>query len=877
MTRERAFAKGQGRTFASPAEVLAAYDAGEVELHAKVNVRMPSPVLKTRLLNDLSEHADIRLLVGVDGGRDASEAWFSHRGALRTVENGVVGEVPVLGGDVHVNLNGGDGNGGDAVAIFDLHTDNGEGSGSEGAWTFVASGLSGKGKVPAVYSDKGTASRKVKKIEGEDFTAVGVELPKLRGNGRVVGLVNPSLASDKSGLVIDARMNVNSRLDLLNRAIKAMRAEFGEDLVMVATSAGFFGHQGKVPLNSRGSVVETTVGRVLFYDIVPEEVPFSLCNQTLKKKNLGELIDRCYRAAGAKKTVLFADALMQLGFGMSTKAGISICVDDMCIPSTKGQILEEAQAEVEETESQYNDGLITMGEKYNKVVDIWSKVTDEVSKNLISEISTEVVTDAEGNEAEQDAFNSIFMMVDSGARGSTTQIRQLAGMRGLMAKPSGEIIETPITANFREGLTVLQYFISTHGARKGLADTALKTANSGYLTRRLVDVVQDFIVTARDCGTQDSMEISSLIEGGEIIEHVAERVLGQVAAEDIYDPYSDEILVARNEMIDEAACERLVQAGVDRVQIRSVMSCDMHWGVCSMCYGRDLARGKLVNIGEAVGVIAAQSIGEPELSSMRTFHIGGAASAKLTESYLELKNSGTIKYSELLNTVVDRDGNTIALARNGEIYVVDEKGRERERYGIPYGSTLLVKDGDRVAATTGSRSGTPSPRRSWRMTTVSLPTKTSSMAVRWLSRPTSSLGGSGWWSWTTRSPISSLSSPSKVSVLLGCSCLQAPTSSRTRATRFSLATSSRRFHARPRRPRTSLVVFLGSLSCSKPVSPRRWPSSPRSRVSSASVRTPRVSDVSSSLPRVKRHTSTSFRRVRTLLSTRVTMSALATH
>ena len=701
MTRERAFAKGQGRTFASPAEVLAAYDAGEVDLHAKVNVRMPSPVLKTRLLNDLSAHADIRLLVGVDGGRDSSEAWFSHRGALRAVEGGKVGEVPVLGGDVRVNLNGDDGGAGDAVAVFDLYTDNGEGKGTEGAWTFVASGLSGKGKVPAIYSDKGTASRKIKKVEGEDFVAVGVELPKLRGNGRVVGLVNPSLASDKSGVVIDARMNVNSRLDMLNRAITAMRAEFGEDLVMVATSAGFFGHEGKVPLNSRGSVVETTVGRVLFYDIVPEEVPFSLCNQTLKKKNLGELIDRCYRAAGAKKTVLFADALMQLGFGMSTKAGISICVDDMCIPSTKGKILEDAHAEVEETESQYNDGLITMGEKYNKVVDIWSKVTDEVSKNLISEISTEVVTDAEGNEAEQDAFNSIFMMVDSGARGSTTQIRQLAGMRGLMAKPSGEIIETPITANFREGLTVLQYFISTHGARKGLADTALKTANSGYLTRRLVDVVQDFIVTARDCGTQDSMEISSLIEGGEIIEHVAERVLGRVAAEDIYDPYSDEILVARNEMIDEAACERLVQAGVDRVQIRSVMSCDMHWGVCSMCYGRDLARGKLVNIGEAVGVIAAQSIGEPGTQlTMRTFHIGGAASAKLTESYLELKNSGTIKYSELLNTVVDRDGNTIALARNGEIYVVDEKGRERERYGIPYGSTLLVKDGDRVAATT---------------------------------------------------------------------------------------------------------------------------------------------------------------------------------
>jgi DNA-directed RNA polymerase beta' subunit len=701
MTRERAFAKGAGRTFASPAEVLAAYDAGEVDMHAKVKVRMPAPALQTRLLNDLPDLHDVRLLLGVDTARGSSEAWFSHRGAVRIIEDGNVGEVPVLGGDVRVSLNGSHEDPEGAVALFSLHQENGETTGNKNSWTFAASGLSAKGKVPSVFSDKGTASRKTKKIEGDDFTAIGVELPQLRGNNRFIGLINPKLATAKGGgLVVDARMNVNSRLDTLNDAVVALRAEYGEDLVMVATSAGFFGFQGKLPLESRGKVVETTVGRVLFYDIVPDEVPFSLCNQTLKKKNLGELIDRCYRSAGAKKTVLFADALMQLGFGMSTKAGISICVDDMLIPSTKDRLLGEARAEVEETESQYNDGLITMGEKYNKVVDIWSKVTDEVSKNLITEISKETVVDNDGNEAEQDAFNSIFMMVDSGARGSTTQIRQLAGMRGLMAKPSGEIIETPITANFREGLTVLQYFISTHGARKGLADTALKTANSGYLTRRLVDVVQDFIVTARDCGTQDSMEISSLIEGGEIIEHVAERVLGRIAAEDIYDPYSDEVLVARNDMIDEAACQRLVQAGVDRVQIRSVMSCDMNWGVCSMCYGRDLARGKLVNIGEAVGVIAAQSIGEPGTQlTMRTFHIGGAASAKLTESYLELKNLGTIKYSELLNTVVDRDGKTIALARNGEIYVVDEKGRERERYGIPYGSTLLVKDGERVTAT----------------------------------------------------------------------------------------------------------------------------------------------------------------------------------
>ena len=701
MTRERAFAKGEGGTFSSPDEVLAAYDAGKVDLHARAHVRMPAPELETRLLNDLSDYADLRLLIGVDSERGSSEVWFSHRGSTRVVVDGELGEVPVLGGDVRVNVDDVEGGCEDPVAVFNMFHQNGEVKATAGAWTFGASGIAGKVKLPGVFSEKGTASRKIKKIEGDGFSAVCVELPMLRGNARVVGLINPKLATVKGDVLIDSRMNTNSRIALLRLAVDTLRAEFGEDLVMVSTSAGFFGFEGKVPLSSRGDVVETTVGRVLFYDIVPEEVPFSMCNQTLKKKNLGELIDRCYRSAGSKKTVLFADALMQLGFTMSTKAGISICVDDMCIPSTKGKILEVAMTDVEETEGQYNDGSITLGEKYNKVVDIWSKATDEVSKDLVAEISTDVVIGPGGAEAVQDSFNSIFMMVDSGARGSTTQIRQLAGMRGLMAKPSGEIIETPITANFREGLTVLQYFISTHGARKGLADTALKTANSGYLTRRLVDVVQDFIVTARDCDTQDSMEISSLIEGGEIIDHVADRVLGCVAAEDIYDPYSDEILVARNATIDELACGRLVQAGVDRVQIRSVMSCDMHWGVCSMCYGRDLARGKLVNIGEAVGVIAAQSIGEPGTQlTMRTFHIGGAASAKLTESYLELKNSGTIKYSEIMSTVSNRDGATIALARNGEIYVVDEKGRERERYGIPYGSTLLVKDGERVTATT---------------------------------------------------------------------------------------------------------------------------------------------------------------------------------
>jgi DNA-directed RNA polymerase subunit beta' len=448
--------------------------------------------------------------------------------------------------------------------------------------------------------------------------------------------------------------------------------------------------------------VDTTVGRCLFYGIVPRDLPFSAVNRPLGKKALGELIDRCYRVAGAKKTVLLADALMQMGFRQSTVAGISICIDDMRIPSKKGEMLEKALIEARDTENQYNDGLITMKERYNKVVDIWSKVTDDISQSLIREIKTEKVKNPDtGEMVDQDSFNSIWMMVDSGARGSTTQIRQLAGMRGLMAKPSGEIIENPITANFREGLTVLEYFTSTHGARKGLADTALKTANSGYLTRRLVDVVQDTIITAKDCGTMAGMEIRSLIEGGEVIEHVGERVLGRVAAEDILDPYSDEVLVPRNGLIDEAVVDKIVQAGVDRLRIRSVLTCDMRWGVCAMCYGRDLARGKLVNVGEAIGVIAAQSIGEPGTQlTMRTFHIGGAASSKATEAFLELKTSGVIKFSEALFTVNSRHDRAIVMARNGELFVVDDKGREREKYAIPYGATLLVRNGEKVAAKT---------------------------------------------------------------------------------------------------------------------------------------------------------------------------------
>ncbi|MCB9676496.1 MAG: hypothetical protein H6737_15365 [Alphaproteobacteria bacterium] len=509
--------------------------------------------------------------------------------------------------------------------------------------------------------------------------------------------------------LVDGRFNVSYRTRALVDAVEWLRAEYKDTLTLVVAPAGYFGFENRLPVwtrdnednvvEAKGELLDTTVGRVLFYGICPRELPFALVDRPMSKKAIGDLIDRCYRIAGAKKTVLMADGLMQLGFRAAAEAGVSICMDDMAIPESKTKILEAAQAQVLATEQQYNEGLITPREKYNKVVDIWTKVTADISDTLITNISSETVKSADGTEETQPSFNSIFMMVDSGARGSPTQVRQLAGMRGLMAKPSGEIIETPIISNFREGLTVLEYFTSTHGARKGLADTALKTANSGYLTRRLVDVVQDMIVTALDCGTTEGMEVTSLIDGGEVIEHLGERVLGRVAAEDIVDPYSDEVLAPRGTMLDERAIERIVQAGVERVVIRSVMSCEMRWGVCSNCYGRDLARGNMVNIGEAVGVIAAQSIGEPGTQlTMRTFHIGGVAGGSAAQSYLELRTSGVIRYSDTLMVAENKEGATVAMSRNGEVSVVDAKGRERERYGVPYGAEILVKDGQKVAA-----------------------------------------------------------------------------------------------------------------------------------------------------------------------------------
>ncbi len=455
--------------------------------------------------------------------------------------------------------------------------------------------------------------------------------------------------------------------------------------------------QAEITCRINGKRETTTVGRSLLCEIMPSAIPFEAYNKSLGKKELGGLIDLCYRLSGEKETVLLADRLRTTGYTQATRAGISVGLKDMLIPEAKAVFLERAQKEVKEIEEQYLEGLITDGERYNKVIDIWAQVTEEVAAEMMTKISTEVA-ERNGEERRQPSFNPIFIMADSGARGSAQQIRQLAGMRGLMAKPSGEIIETPITANFREGLTVLQYFISTHGARKGLADTALKTANSGYLTRRLVDVAQDAIINEYDCGTFSGIEATALVEGGEIIEPLGERILGRVALDDVLDPVTGEVLVAANEEIDEANVRKIENAGIDKVKMRSVLTCQARRGVCMECYGRDLARGRRVNFGEAVGVIAAQSIGEPGTQlTMRTFHIGGAASRRAEQSTIENRTAGTVKYHNL-HYVTRNDGSIVAMNRNGELAIVDDSGRERERYGVVYGAKLLVKDGSRVEA-----------------------------------------------------------------------------------------------------------------------------------------------------------------------------------
>ncbi|SDT12354.1 DNA-directed RNA polymerase subunit beta' [Halopseudomonas litoralis] len=445
-------------------------------------------------------------------------------------------------------------------------------------------------------------------------------------------------------------------------------------------------------------LLDTTAGRALLFQILPKGLPFELVDQPLKKKAISKLINTCYRVVGLKETVIFADQLMYTGFAYSTISGASIGVNDFVIPDEKARIIEDATAEVKEIEDQYASGLVTAGEKYNKVIDLWSKANDEISKAMMDNLKSTRVLDREGNEVEQESFNSMYMMADSGARGSAAQIRQLAGMRGLMAKPDGSIIETPIVANFREGLNVLQYFISTHGARKGLADTALKTANSGYLTRRLVDVAQDLVITEVDCGTDRGLVMKPHIEGGDIVEPLGERVLGRVIASDVVKPGTEDVIVAGGTLIDEQWVEFLETNSVDEVIVRSPITCETRYGVCSTCYGRDLARGHQINIGEAVGVIAAQSIGEPGTQlTMRTFHIGGAASRTAAQDSIQVKSAGTIRLHNLKHVTRD-DGALVAVSRSGELALADEFGRERERYKLPYGAVISIHEGDKVQA-----------------------------------------------------------------------------------------------------------------------------------------------------------------------------------
>ncbi|MBP9897334.1 MAG: DNA-directed RNA polymerase subunit beta' [Gemmatimonadales bacterium] len=466
--------------------------------------------------------------------------------------------------------------------------------------------------------------------------------------------------------------------------------------IAVRVCEGLFDEAGERYENVRR--VDTTVGRVMLFEIVPDGLSFDLVNRPMTKKSISRLINQCYRTVGLKETVIFADQLMYTGFEYSTRSGASIGVNDFVIPEAKAKIIHAADGEVKEIETQYASGLVTQGEKYNKVIDIWSRANDLVAKAMMEGISKETVRNSNGKEEEQDSFNSVFMYADSGARGSPAQIRQLAGMRGLMAKPDGSIIETPITANFREGLNVLQYFISTHGARKGLADTALKTANSGYLTRRLVDVAQDLVITEDDCGTSEGLLMTPVIEGGDVIEALGDRVLGRVVARDVLRPGGEEIAVPAGTMLDESWIERLEKLGVDELTVRSPITCETRYGICSMCYGRDLARGHRANIGEAIGVVAAQSIGEPGTQlTMRTFHIGGAASRSTAADNIQVKNDGTVRLHNL-RSVEQKTGKLVAVSRSGELSVLDANGRERERYRLPYGAVLTVHDGDAVKA-----------------------------------------------------------------------------------------------------------------------------------------------------------------------------------
>ena len=477
----------------------------------------------------------------------------------------------------------------------------------------------------------------------------------------------------------------------------------GEDMIFanveevrMAYDAGELALHASIRVRINGQIVRTTTGRVILYEIFPADLPFEMVNRVITKKELRDIINECYRSLGTKATVILADRLKDIGYKYATISGVSISTKDMVTPRRKHEIIEGAENEVKKIERQYSDGLITDGEKYNKVVDIWTKATELISSEMMDEMAVEEVVDQDGRRKKGDSFNPIYMMSDSGARGSKDQMRQLAGIRGLMAKPSGEIIETPITANFREGLTVLQYFISTHGARKGLADTALKTANSGYLTRRLIDVAQDACITEEDCGTMDGIWVESLTEAGEVIQTVSERILGRTAAEDMSDPITGELVLRYNEEIDEAAAERTERSWIEKVKIRSVLTCKTKRGACSKCYGRDLAHGREVDIGEPIGIVAAQSIGEPGTQlTMRTFHIGGTVTRKVEQSTIQARNSGTAKFYNL-KTVLDARGDHVVMNRNGDIGVVDGSGRELERYPVIYGAIIKVNDGREI-------------------------------------------------------------------------------------------------------------------------------------------------------------------------------------
>ncbi|MEI7532651.1 MAG: DNA-directed RNA polymerase subunit beta' [Betaproteobacteria bacterium] len=457
--------------------------------------------------------------------------------------------------------------------------------------------------------------------------------------------------------------------------------------------------EGDAKFKKKTTIYQTSVGRAILSEILPRGMSFDNINRPLKKKEISRLINTSFRKCGLRETVIFADRLLQSGFRLATKAGISIAVDDMLIPPQKEKIITDASNKVKEYEKQFMSGLVTNQERYNNVVDIWGAAGDQVGKAMMEQLSQQTVQDRHGKEVKQESFNAIYMMADSGARGSAAQIRQLAGMRGLMAKPDGSIIETPITANFREGLNVLQYFISTHGARKGLADTALKTANSGYLTRRLCDVTQDLVVIEDDCGVTEGVTMKALVEGGEIIEALRDRILGRVTIGDVIHPDTQQLIVAHDVLLDEDMVDEIVASGIDEVKVRTVLACSTRYGLCAKCYGRDLGRGGMVNVGEAVGVIAAQSIGEPGTQlTMRTFHIGGAASRALVASNVEAKSNGVVRFSASMRYITNPKGEQVVISRSGEALITDDHGRERERHKVPYGATLLAKDGETVKA-----------------------------------------------------------------------------------------------------------------------------------------------------------------------------------